>query len=670
MLAMARNFATCVSGAAHECLAAKQPLGSRVFKWRFRFINGKENGLGQEIIQPDAGAQANGHIREFLKYYLDFTRTPRYAVFLDGPWGIGKTFLVRKILNEYFRGWQDQFVWVSLFGLSSKSEIDDAVFASLYPTINSALGTFLGNASSAALQKFGVDFKVSPAAFLSKHSAKVYIFDDLERCEVSATNVLGYINSFVEHAGAKVLIIGDESVVLEKEGIEEGGGGNGKERAKAYRLQREKVIGKTLQIQSAIEDALGHFITQMTDLESRQFISGISAELIRICDQSKMPNLRVVQNSLWDFERFFRCLETRHRDHTEAMLEIVRLFFVLSFEIKLGRINAKDFESRGVRAQAMSSLRQKGEPENRFTILNKPYGETVDLHSEVVSNDVLVDVLIRGVVDQEKIRSVLDTSKYFVSSTSQPAWRIVWNGITQEEDVFESAVLEMERQFQALEFKVPGIILHVVALRLWLTTFGAVNFSRVKVVSQAKSYIDSLFDQGIMGEENFQEDQISLSYGYEGLGYMHGDNSDFVDVFRYLDEKRTLAKVKSYTAQASGLMEVMAASPEEYVKEICYTFSGSGKYKNEPLLVEVDPQKFVALVLSHSPSHQHQILQAFRGRYEGGSFSSVLTAERNWLNRVREEFFRAVPAMSPIGRYRIERAVGWFIDPFLKEEAN
>ena len=53
---------------------------------------------------------------------------------------------------------------------------------------------------------------------LQKRNSKNYvlIFDDLERCEMPITELLGYINEFVEHKSMKTIIIANEKEILKK----------------------------------------------------------------------------------------------------------------------------------------------------------------------------------------------------------------------------------------------------------------------------------------------------------------------------------------------------------------------------------------------------------------------------------------------------------------------
>ena len=56
---------------------------------------------------------------------------------------------------------------------------------------------------------------------------------------------LGYINEFVEHEGRKVIIVTNEQEIKDKE---------------EYARRREKLIGKTFEVQSVLDEALVSFI--------------------------------------------------------------------------------------------------------------------------------------------------------------------------------------------------------------------------------------------------------------------------------------------------------------------------------------------------------------------------------------------------------------------------
>ena len=68
---------------------------------------------------------------------------------------------------------------------------------------------------------------------------KILIFDDFERCNVNFDTLLGYINYFSEHCKCKIIIIGDEAKLQEKESENKG---------LKFKDFKEKTIGRTFEI--------------------------------------------------------------------------------------------------------------------------------------------------------------------------------------------------------------------------------------------------------------------------------------------------------------------------------------------------------------------------------------------------------------------------------------
>ena len=71
----------------------------------------------------------NQQVKAYLTYYIAFSYPPHFAVLLNGPWGIGKTFLLKEFLKPL--AGEMKCVYVSLYGLTSFDEIDDAIFRAM-----------------------------------------------------------------------------------------------------------------------------------------------------------------------------------------------------------------------------------------------------------------------------------------------------------------------------------------------------------------------------------------------------------------------------------------------------------------------------------------------------------------------------------------------------------
>ena len=236
--------------------------------------------------------KSNNHVWDYLAYYLKLTHAPGFAVLLSGPWGVGKTYLLKAFLKKQFGDDEARYVYVSLYGLSTIEEIDDALFQAAFPALTGKAAKVAGRIAKAGLKFLKVDpGDWSIKEFLNKFEADVYVFDDLERCEAPINKVLGYINQFVEHAGAKVITLANEKEIRTDDND--------------YARRREKLIGKTLQVNSDFDAAFMHFASNIDHEEARSFIQSSLADIATIYAQSALNNLRILQQTMWDFEPIF-----------------------------------------------------------------------------------------------------------------------------------------------------------------------------------------------------------------------------------------------------------------------------------------------------------------------------------------------------------------------------
>lgn len=180
--------------------------------------------------------------------YLNNT-ADNYAIMITGPWGCGKTYYVehslRKILKE--KDWD--MVRVSMFGIASTDDFYDRLLSSIFSlhsgndfpaneeTVLSAplekanksvregakrVGGTIKDLSFSAVQtflkKYDIQLNVATKSitelFLSYKT--VLILDDLERCLLNETQMLGLIDSMVEAQGKKLVLLTNEDELMNK----------------------------------------------------------------------------------------------------------------------------------------------------------------------------------------------------------------------------------------------------------------------------------------------------------------------------------------------------------------------------------------------------------------------------------------------------------------------
>ena len=168
----------------------------------------------------------NNEITKAVDNYIQ-THIYHYALMINGKWGCGKTHYVTKELIPHLRKSGKDVNYISLYGINSVDDISqrlciqsikdkigkkDDAFDTKFAQITSVL---LSAATKVGLSKISVDSS-SVEELISKipnYDNNVIVFDDLERCNCDINEVLGYINNFVEHSDASVIIVANEDEI-------------------------------------------------------------------------------------------------------------------------------------------------------------------------------------------------------------------------------------------------------------------------------------------------------------------------------------------------------------------------------------------------------------------------------------------------------------------------
>ena len=606
---------------------------------------------GEALLRPGV-VDRNQHVRDYLRYYLAFSNPPGFAVLLNGPWGIGKTFVIKnfvKLLGETTR-----YIYVSLYGLRSADEIDDAILQSMYPVLKHKGVEIGGRALKSVGKYFNVELDLQARDFIARSRSDLYIFDDLERCAMPINTVMGYINVFVEQEGHKVIIIANEAEIKDE----------------AYQRIREKLVGKAFDIQSAFEGALEAFAASIKDQRAKDFVASTSSLVAEIYHQSELNNLRVLQQTIWDFERLYVVLDERHRANDGAMTSLLGLLFALSFEVKAGRLSSKDIEKRQTSLLTAFMRRDEDGEVQQILEVDKRY-PTIRLDTDLLSDQTLVAVIVKGIVDQTQIRRELDESSFFLTVEQEPAWRTVWHSHERTEDEVNRALTEMERAYAAREYTATGEVLHVFGLRLWLSKIEAIPENREQVLDDGMAYVDDLYARGVLEPIDPHGGYLDMAFdGYGGLGIHEAESADYRQLRDHLNERRRSAEVDRRPAIAEELLANMRDDASLFLRRVCLTNHEDNKFYDVPVLASLDPAKFVAVFLGLHPRNQRNAMIALKARYEHGRIDRDLLEERPWAIEVRNQIQAVSEAMPPILKDRLRRLLAHALDGALGFEGQ
>lgn len=599
----------------------------------------------------------NRHIEEYLDYYVDMP-PPGFAVMRNGPWGIGKTTLIKKLLWHRFPPPGDEsealtkprFIYVSLFGIGTVEGLTKATLDAAYPEIAGRTASIIRGIGAGLAKKFLGDSGLSAADLLNSPESALFVFDDLERCELSMNAVLGYINTFVEHAHRKVLLIANEQEIVDSD----------------YARKREKLVGQTLQVEPMVDEALSSFVNDLRDPITKDFLLGKSDQVKAVFAESQSHNLRILQQSIWVFERLYSAIQPEHRKNDAAMTALLKIMLAISTELKMDRLEVDELVDRESQIVRQFSRAYKDQEPSRMDLVHDRYPD-IDFDEGILTDEVLRDIFQKGIFDAPKITSALQRSSYFVTSAAEPPWRTLWHAHDRGDDVVETAIGKLESQFSNREIAVTGEILHVFGLRLWLSDAKLLQKTRAEIVNEGKRYIDDLYKAKRLEALPVVPTFNDLDTGYDGLGFHQGDTADFRELATYLNETRGKARSDSLPDVGKQLLTEMESALDVFVRNLCVVHSEQSLYARVAVLQTITPATFVDTLLKQTVPNQRRIFSVFSQRYKWGVLSNELSDERPWLISVRNDLRERLKELPPVARHRLQNFIAHSIDRILAE---
>jgi hypothetical protein len=284
-------------------------------------------------------------IIDILESYIKQENTD-FAILINGTWGSGKTYFIKNELGDRVvkhmcdvDGKQEPYslVYVSLYGLSSVNELEKRLFLEVNPkmkTKGAQLGGFLlnkiGSAFSVTVDDEDKKDLLNIFGGISKN--KILVFDDLERLSDEILDeVLGFINSYTEHQGLKVIIIADENKI--------------KEKVKNYNEVKEKLIRFTYSYKPELTKIFAEFIKRYSGIDFQEFLLTQQNLICQTFEKGEHQNLRTLRFILdlyYPIYQYVNQIKNIEKYNKERILTLL-LYFLVTYSIEYKRGNNNEF---------------------------------------------------------------------------------------------------------------------------------------------------------------------------------------------------------------------------------------------------------------------------------------------------------------------------------------
>lgn len=632
-------------------------------------------------------ANENQHLTEYLDFYIANTKPKNYAVLLDGDWGSGKTHFINQFRDA--RKDKHKFLYISLYGVSETSEIEDQIFQQLHPTLASKPVSIATKILKGAL-KSGLEIDLEGTGltdFLKRAGDSILIFDDLERCSIPVEKMLGYINRFAEHENHRVIIIANENEILksasEKNVKPEKLLGEFKkfaeranhrvvmmanealkpapEKNAKYLEIKEKLIGRTFSVSANAAEALGTFLTLLDDSVAKSILVKNNELILRTYTSSEYNNLRSLKQVIIEWPRFFGMLPEKAQKNETLISEALQAMLVISFEIRKATIDVELLKTIATHNYRHHLETQEKAP-NPIEVIEKKY--TSFQFEKLCPTDVCwYSFFKEGYMPENILKQSIDNSVYFRHENTTE-WVKLWYFTNLEETEFNTLLKSVKKDFDSGKYCEHGVIKHIAGMYLY--------FSRNKVVKETPKQIASWISENIKklskeGKLKYEMPQtFRIDDGYGSLGYMDKQSDEFKEIAALLKKLNEAEEKRNYPTQASALVKMVEHKSRKFWEALSYRHEDGQKFSKIPILSFVKPETFLDAFMKCPNQEKEFVIYAFKDRYTMANHNRELLLEEKWLKDLKKLMLKTTEKAEPLAQYVLKGFCNQAIDPALK----
>lgn len=580
----------------------------------------------------------NEHLRSYINYYKNL-RNPKYAVLVKGEWGVGKTHLINNILKD------DQKFYVSLFGLTTIQEVHSAVFVKMYPA-RSRLKTVLNWFGNSSMKANDITLALGPligniANALIKEkvdNSKPIVFDDLERCSINLEDLFGAINKYIEHHECKVIVIAHDEKL--NDGLTD---------------KKEKIIGQIIKVSPDIEGAFNQFINKSKTPKAFEVVKDI---IYKSFLASECKSLRVLDYMINDCARLLSCIPENLYKNKRLLSELFVLFTALNINYRLGKLKEKDIDSRN---SVLYYIKKDTKADDIFDEIKEKYKNhevLLNLDSDLLSNEVLIDTIVNGLYQKEKIIKTIDNSRHFIKPESKGPWFTILNFDSCETKEVDKALEELYTQFDKLQITEKGVIQHSINLLFMLSEAKHIDKSIDEIYLFFLEYVKKLQKNNKFPPADLFTEYEPIRDSAYGYGYWINDSYRHYSakLNKILAQQQQISLRKKYPEFLADLKTNLKEDTEKFCEQISRNgMKEINIYGYIGILSSFKPNEFVDIWLSIDMTKWHSVRTALVNRYSGGSLHGDLEDEGPWLKYVKMNIRHRASKASGIDRLRISR---------------
>jgi len=574
---------------------------------------------------------------KYLNYYCKQLKNPGYAVMINGKWGSGKTWFVKKYL-EGLDNKETKSIYVSLYGLATTSDIDYAIFQQLHPILTHKgmrlAGKVLGGIGKIALNfdingdgKSDGRAELSPSSlsareFMSIGDNTIIVFDDLERCCIQIDKTLGYINHLIEHCSIKALVVTDETEIEKDPPASDS----------KYSRTKEKVVGKTLTAPEHMGHAISSFIDEIQTEDVKKILNSNSKIIYEIHEKSSYKNLRSLRHGVLDFERLYNSLPIFSRDNAQFIPHLLRTLLIFSYETRQNYLDPEEIQKL-FGSYLMSAILDNNK-DSKLQKLRDKYSPFDHDELGLSAKDWDAFFIDGFVEDKCLIESI--TSNSFFYTKSMESWVKLWHFSDLEDDAFQQTLSNVESNIGNYKYDDLGVILHLTGIFLSLSTDGIIQNTPDGVLAKFKDYLLHIHKSGRINSNTYKFFR-RFNDSYKGLGFQARDHPLYKNFYSFAKSISEASMNEQLKRDADNIPNEILTNLDGFIEKLESHGLDNHLIRSNPLFKHANAHDFFCAFMKLKPNDRRRLLYAVVNRYHNDVNNELYKNELAFLLELRNE---------------------------------
>jgi len=615
----------------------------------------------------------NKHIDEFLDYYVKEIENPQYAVLLKGKWGSGKTHFINGYKEHLKDEIKQKYIYVSLYGVTSYDEIETKFLKAIHPKLYNDKTIFAGKIAKGLFKatfKFDwdADGKADGSASVQIPNFKpedllntkdrILIFDDVERCSINIADLLGYINYFVEHQSYKVILIANEEEL---------------EKTEKYKEIKEKLIGKTFEFKTDVDQAYDSFSKELSDEE---IFKKHKDTIIEVFEKSECNNLRLLRQGLFDFKRIYELVLKNHEKKEELIKDFITFLFIFIFETRSGNNasiknltkNSKNHWDKIITNELAERL--KGDKD---LYVEKSEAVTVDKVYEkykvYINQDIVInistwqEIIEHSYIKSEDINNELFNGKCYIDENTE-SWKRLWDYMELKDSNFDEVFKDVLTKLKEYKYNDLFQIMLISSTILKLKDLGLIKETEENILNILERQIDYIFENKLVDKSLvFYKDITVNNHSYDGLGFEINFES-YKKIKNHIENKILEEEKDIFKNSYNEIEDAIKNNPSNLYTLLSHSNNRETPYDDKPVFAFIDMNKLAELLIESSSKAQYTFGGILEDRYADDFYTPKLKDEFENIYKLKKLIeIEAEKKVGKISGYRLKRNL---IEPFEK----